>query len=232
MVLHSDLPLTGEFSCSDPLINQLQKNIQWSQRGNFIDVPTDCPQRDERLGWTGDAQVFLRTAAFNMEVAGFFSQWLQDLAEAQTARGTIPASCLRPRTSSTPTADPPGPTRRRSARGPSTCAAATAAFLNGISPPARVLSTSCARPTPTSSAARPPMVSKATATGLRRTAATRTAGTPKELIGTAYFRAQRPAGGRDGRACWAERPRRSLFRARRMRCARRSSASSSRGKAR
>jgi len=56
VALHSDLPLTGEFSCSDPLVNQLQRNIQWSQRGNFLAVPTDCPQRDERLGWTGDAR--------------------------------------------------------------------------------------------------------------------------------------------------------------------------------
>jgi alpha-L-rhamnosidase len=91
VVLHSDLPSSGEFSCSDPLINQLQKNIQWSQRGNFLDVPTDCPQRDERLGWTGDAQAFIRTAAFNMDVAAFFRKWLQDLADAQTERGTIPA---------------------------------------------------------------------------------------------------------------------------------------------
>ena len=91
VVLHSDLPITGEFSCSDALVNQLQKNIQWSQRGNLLDVPTDCPQRDERLGWTGDAQVFVRTAAFNMDVAAFFTKWMQDLADAQTERGTIPA---------------------------------------------------------------------------------------------------------------------------------------------
>ncbi len=91
VVLHSDLPATGEFSCSDPLVNQLQKNIQWSQRGNFLDVPTDCPQRDERLGWTGDAQVFARTAAFNLGVAGFFAKWIQDLADAQTGTGTVPA---------------------------------------------------------------------------------------------------------------------------------------------
>ena len=91
VVLHTDLPLTGEFSCSDPLVNQLQRNILWSQRGNFVSVPTDCPQRDERLGWTGDAQVFVRTAAFNMEVTSFFRHWLQALADAQTVRGTIPA---------------------------------------------------------------------------------------------------------------------------------------------
>lgn len=91
VVLHSDMPPTGEFNCSDPLVNQLHKNIQWSQRGNFLDVPTDCPQRDERLGWTGDAQVFIRTAAFNFGVAGFFAKWLQDLTDAQTPEGAIPA---------------------------------------------------------------------------------------------------------------------------------------------
>ena len=90
IVLHSDTPPTGEFSCSDPLINQLQSNIQWGQRGNFLEVPTDCPQRDERLGWTGDAQVFIRTAAFNMDVAGFFTKWQHDLADAQSASGAFP----------------------------------------------------------------------------------------------------------------------------------------------
>jgi len=92
IVLHSDLPLTGDFSCSDPLVNQLQKNIQWSQRANFLEVPTDCPQRDERLGWTGDAAAFIGTAAFNMDVAAFFRKWLQDVADAQTEQGTIPAT--------------------------------------------------------------------------------------------------------------------------------------------
>ena len=90
IVIHSDLPETGEFSCSDPLINQLQRNIVWGQKGNFVDVPTDCPQRDERLGWTGDAQVFAPTAAFNMDVAAFFSKWQQDLADAQHESGRIP----------------------------------------------------------------------------------------------------------------------------------------------
>ncbi|MDB5325576.1 MAG: alpha-L-rhamnosidase [Phycisphaerales bacterium] len=83
VVVHSDLPTTGTFECSDPMLNQLQSNITWSQRGNFLDFPTDCPQRDERMGWTGDAQVFIRTAAFNMEVAGFFRKWLADMADAQ-----------------------------------------------------------------------------------------------------------------------------------------------------
>ena len=65
---------TGNFTSSHALINQLQHNIQWGQKGNFLDVPTDCPQRDERLGWTGDAQVFARTASFNMNVKNFFSK--------------------------------------------------------------------------------------------------------------------------------------------------------------
>jgi len=81
---------TGSFSCSNPLINQLQHNIQWGQRGNFLDVPTDCPQRDERLGWTGDAQVFSRTASFNMNVNSFFAKWLKDVAADQLQNGSVP----------------------------------------------------------------------------------------------------------------------------------------------
>jgi alpha-L-rhamnosidase len=72
------------------LINQLQHNIQWGQKGNFVDVPTDCPQRDERLGWTGDAQAFCRTAAFNMDVSSFFTKWLKDLAADQYPDGKVP----------------------------------------------------------------------------------------------------------------------------------------------
>lgn len=90
IVLHSDTPPTGTFESSDPLLNQLQHNIQWGQKGNFLDVPTDCPQRDERLGWTGDAQVFVQTATFNADVAGFFAKWLTDVRQAQTARGEFP----------------------------------------------------------------------------------------------------------------------------------------------
>ncbi|MBE7211674.1 MAG: glycoside hydrolase family 78 protein [Gluconacetobacter diazotrophicus] len=100
VVLHSDTPPTGEFSCSDPLVNQLQRNIQRSQRGNFLEVPTDCPQRDERLGWTGDAQAFVGTAAFNMDVAAFFTKWQDDLADAQQPDGSVPPlvpwCCLGP----------------------------------------------------------------------------------------------------------------------------------------
>mgnify|MGYP002400940162 CR=1 FL=1 len=90
VVLHSDTPPTGHFSCSHPLLNQLQHNIVWGQKSNFLEVPTDCPQRDERLGWTGDAQVFIRTACFNMDVQGFFHKWMQDVRDAQSPRGGVP----------------------------------------------------------------------------------------------------------------------------------------------
>ncbi|MBX2898677.1 MAG: family 78 glycoside hydrolase catalytic domain [Cyclobacteriaceae bacterium] len=89
VALYSDMPRTGNFTSSHPLINQLQHNIQWGQRGNFLDVPTDCPQRDERLGWTGDAQAFSRTATFNFDVHNFFSKWLKDL-EAEQENGNVP----------------------------------------------------------------------------------------------------------------------------------------------
>jgi alpha-L-rhamnosidase len=91
IVLHSEMEQTGTFECSEPLLNQLQKNILWGQKGNFVDVPTDCPQRDERLGWTGDIQVFARTAAFNMNVAGFMTKWMYDVADAQNSDGSIPS---------------------------------------------------------------------------------------------------------------------------------------------
>lgn len=90
VVLHSDMPPTGDFECSDPIINQLQHNIVWGQKGNFVDVPTDCPQRDERLGWTGDIQVFVRTAAFNFDVAGFMTKWARDVIDAQSEEGDVP----------------------------------------------------------------------------------------------------------------------------------------------
>jgi alpha-L-rhamnosidase len=82
--LHTDMKATGSFTCSNELVNQLQSNIQWGQRSNFLDIPTDCPQRDERLGWTGDAQVFSKTASYNMETALFFKKWLRDLKSEQT----------------------------------------------------------------------------------------------------------------------------------------------------
>ncbi len=90
VVVHSDMRPASEFETSNKLINQLQHNILWGQKGNFLDVPTDCPQRDERLGWTGDAQAFSRTAAFNMDVAGFFSKWMKDVALDQFENGSVP----------------------------------------------------------------------------------------------------------------------------------------------
>lgn len=90
VVIHSDMKPTGTFSCSEPLINQLQHNIQWGQKGNFLDVPTDCPQRDERLGWTGDAEVFSMTAAFNFDVSAFYTKWMRDVATDQLPNGKVP----------------------------------------------------------------------------------------------------------------------------------------------
>lgn len=90
IVLHSEMTPTGHFECSEPLLNQLQSNIIWGQKDNFVDIPTDCPQRDERLGWTGDIQVFARTAAFNFDVAGFLTRWMQDVVDAQSEDGIVP----------------------------------------------------------------------------------------------------------------------------------------------
>ncbi|MFZ6029248.1 MAG: family 78 glycoside hydrolase catalytic domain [Chloroflexota bacterium] len=90
IVCHSDMARTGWFSCSDPLINQLHQNIVWSTRGNFFDIPTDCPQRDERLGWTGDIQIFAPTACYLYDCAGFLKSWLTDLALEQRDDGAVP----------------------------------------------------------------------------------------------------------------------------------------------
>jgi hypothetical protein len=88
LALYSGLPETGTFECSDPLINRLQQNILWSQKSNFLEIPTDCPTR-ERAGWTGDVQVFARTGSFLMQTAGFLSKWLKDLAMEQAADGRV-----------------------------------------------------------------------------------------------------------------------------------------------
>ncbi|MFC8596927.1 family 78 glycoside hydrolase catalytic domain [Isoptericola sp. NPDC057191] len=90
VVVSSDLRRTGWFECSAPEVNRLHENVVWGMRGNFVDVPTDCPQRDERLGWTGDIQVFAPTAAFLFDVGGFLGSWLQDLAAEQQADGGVP----------------------------------------------------------------------------------------------------------------------------------------------
>jgi alpha-L-rhamnosidase len=91
VVVHSDLRRTGHFECSDPMLNQLHSNVIWGMRGNFLDVPTDCPQRDERLGWTGDIAVFAPSAAFLYDVDAFLRDWLRDLAAEQQAQdGVVP----------------------------------------------------------------------------------------------------------------------------------------------
>ena len=89
-VLHSEMEQTGTFSCSNELVNQLQHNILWGLKGNFVDIPTDCPQRDERMGWTGDAQIFCRTACYLMNTDTFFTKWLTDVAADQTPEGGVP----------------------------------------------------------------------------------------------------------------------------------------------
>ncbi len=89
VVVHSDLKRTGDFHCGNALINQLYHNVIWGQKSNYLDVPTDCPQRDERLGWTGDAQVFVRTAAINYDVEKFFKKWLGDMALEQGEDGSV-----------------------------------------------------------------------------------------------------------------------------------------------
>lgn len=88
--LHSDMEQTGSFECSDSDVNQLHHNIVWGMKGNFVDVPTDCPQRDERLGWTGDAQIFCRTATYLMDTYTFYRKWLTDMAADQLENGGVP----------------------------------------------------------------------------------------------------------------------------------------------
>ncbi|MFT4664719.1 MAG: alpha-L-rhamnosidase [Polaribacter sp.] len=90
VAIYSEMEKTGTFECSDSMINQLQSNIEWGQKGNFLDVPTDCPQRDERMGWTGDAQAFASTACFNFNTAAFYTKWLQDLKADQLENGSVP----------------------------------------------------------------------------------------------------------------------------------------------
>ena len=92
--LTSNTPIAGKFACSDPMLNQLHENIVRTQLSNFIDIPTDCPQRDERLGWTGDAQVYIRTATLNTDAQAFFTKWLVDLEDAQRPEGEF--TCVAP----------------------------------------------------------------------------------------------------------------------------------------
>lgn len=90
IVVHSDIKRTGFFTCGNEKINQLYRNIIWGQKGNFLDIPSDCPQRDERMGWTGDAQVFTRTTTYNFQVDKFFQKWLNDLRADQYENGLVP----------------------------------------------------------------------------------------------------------------------------------------------
>ena len=91
VVLHTEMEQTGRISSSDALLNQLFNNIIWGQKGNYLDIPTDCPQRDERQGWLGDAQVFVRTASYNFNVQNFFRKWLTDMRLSQNQDGSIPS---------------------------------------------------------------------------------------------------------------------------------------------
>lgn len=90
LVLHSDIEEIGSFSCSNELLNQLQSNIRWGGKSNFVDIPTDCPQRDERQGWTGDISVFASTACYNFDMSRFFDKWLMDMRADQGRGGGLP----------------------------------------------------------------------------------------------------------------------------------------------
>lgn len=89
-VLYSNVPQTGDFECSNEMINRLQKNILWSSKSNFMDIPTDCPQRDERMGWTGDIAVFSPTACYNFDMSRFLYKWMRDLRAEQLPTGGVP----------------------------------------------------------------------------------------------------------------------------------------------
>jgi len=89
IVIHSDAPMTSAFECSNPMLNQLHSNVLWGQRSNYLEVPTDCPQRDERLGWTGDTQVFIRSGCYHQDVSAFFTKWIIDLMDTQNKEGTF-----------------------------------------------------------------------------------------------------------------------------------------------
>ena len=96
VAMYSDLEKSGDFSCSDDIVNKIYSNALWGQRDNFLNVPTDCPQRDERLGWTGDAQIFCKSAMYNMNCKAFYEKYLADIRDAQLGNGVIPAACPLP----------------------------------------------------------------------------------------------------------------------------------------
>lgn len=90
LVQHTDLPVISTFACSDPMLNKLYQNVLWTQRANHFEIPTDCPQRDERMGWTGDAQAYVRTATYNADISAFYTKWLRDLNDDQWPTGAYP----------------------------------------------------------------------------------------------------------------------------------------------
>ncbi|NJR41942.1 MAG: family 78 glycoside hydrolase catalytic domain, partial [Akkermansiaceae bacterium] len=96
IVIHSDVPYHGTFESSDPMLNRLYQNMVWTQRANFFEMPTDCPQRDERMGWTGDAQIYVRAATFNADIASFYTKWLRDLNDDAWDYGAYAAYAPRP----------------------------------------------------------------------------------------------------------------------------------------
>lgn len=102
LVLHNDTPWVGTFACSDEVLTRFWLNTRWTQAANFVELPTDCPQRDERLGWMGDAQVYIRAASYNADVAAFFTKWLDDVEEAQRDFGAYPDYCPYPMAHGTP----------------------------------------------------------------------------------------------------------------------------------
>lgn len=106
LVIGSDTPKTGSFETDNAMINQLYSNIDWTQRANYVDIPTDCPQRDERIGWTGDAQVYVKSATFNRDVASFFTKWVVDLNDGQYESGAYPLYAPRPNLRRTDTFSP------------------------------------------------------------------------------------------------------------------------------
>lgn len=106
LVIGSDTPKTGSFETDNAMVNQLYSNIDWTQRANYVDIPTDCPQRDERIGWTGDAQVYVKSATFNRDVASFFTKWVVDLNDGQYESGAYPLYAPRPNLRKTDTFSP------------------------------------------------------------------------------------------------------------------------------
>ncbi|SFE96509.1 alpha-L-rhamnosidase [Trichococcus pasteurii] len=122
-VLHSDLKEIGQFACSNPLLNQLQSNIRWGGKSNFVDIPTDCPQRDERQGWTGDIAVFASTACYNFDMSRFFDKWLVDMRSEQGRGGGYPMVI--------PKAGDHWPTMASSCWGDSAILVPWAAYLSG-----------------------------------------------------------------------------------------------------